>query len=73
MPTQQGFSLPELPQVIDQAWRSAPDAQSLWVFQTGWIEDKQQEWVAALRQSGCNDMRNFGPNIRICHISRPGN
>jgi hypothetical protein len=71
--TQHGFGLSKLPQVIDQAWRSAPDAQSLWVFQTGWIEDKQQEWVAALRQSGCNDMRNFGPNIRICRISRPGN
>jgi len=68
--TQQGFDLPELPQVINQASRSAPDAQSLWIFQTGWIEDKQREWVAALRQSGCNDMRNFGANIRICGVSK---
>jgi 4-amino-4-deoxy-L-arabinose transferase-like glycosyltransferase len=72
MRTQQGFSMPELPQVIDQAWHSASDPRSLWVFQAGWIEDKQQGWIAALRQYGCNDMRNFGPNIRICRISRPG-
>jgi hypothetical protein len=72
MRTQQGFDLPDLPKVIDQAWQSALDTQALLVFQTGWIEDKQQEWIAALRQSGCNDMRNFGPNIRICRISRPG-
>jgi Dolichyl-phosphate-mannose-protein mannosyltransferase len=70
MRTQQGFRLPELPQIIDQAWHSAPDTQSLWVFQTGWIEDKQQGWIAALSQSGCNDMRNYGTNIRICGISR---
>ena len=73
MRTQQGFDLAELPQVIDQAWNAVPDMPSLWVFQTGWIEDKQQEWMAALRRSGCNDMQNFGPNIRICGISRPGN
>jgi 4-amino-4-deoxy-L-arabinose transferase-like glycosyltransferase len=66
--TQQGFSLPELPQIIDQASHSAPDTHSLWVFQTGWIEDKQQDWIAKLRQSGCIDMRNFGPNIRICRL-----
>ncbi len=71
--TQQGFDLPELPQVINQAWGSVPDAQSLWIFQTGWIEDKQREWAAALRQSGCIDMRNFGPNIRICRVSSPRN
>lgn len=69
MRTQQGFSLPELPQVIDQAWQSA-DMQSLWIFQTGWIEDNQQEWVLALHESGCSEMRNFGPNIRICEIVR---
>ena len=69
MRTQQGFTLPELPQVIDQAWQS-PDVQSLWVFQTGWIEDKQQEWVLALHESGCSEMRNFGPNIRISELVR---
>jgi hypothetical protein len=72
MRTQQGFDLPELPEIIDQARYSAADVQTLLVFQTGWIEDKQQEWIAALGQSRCNNMRNFGPNIRICELTRSG-
>ncbi|HEY4052920.1 MAG TPA: glycosyltransferase family 39 protein [Terriglobales bacterium] len=70
MRTQQGFELPEVPEIIQQAWLSASGAQSLWVFQTGWIEDKQQEWTTALRQLGCSRLRNFGPNIRICELVR---
>jgi dolichyl-phosphate-mannose-protein mannosyltransferase len=73
MRTQQGFDLTELPQVIDQARHSVSDAQPLVLFQAGWIEDKQRGWLAALRQSGCDDMRDFGPNIRICRISGPRN
>jgi hypothetical protein len=72
MRTQQGFDLPELPEIIDQARHSAADVQTLLVFQTGWIEGKQQEWIAAPGQSGCNNMRNFGPNIRICELTRSG-
>jgi hypothetical protein len=69
MRTQQGFDLAEMPKVIEQAWHSEPGVQTVWVFQTGWIEDKQEEWISTLRQSGCDDRRNFGPNIRICRIN----
>jgi hypothetical protein len=40
-----------------------------WLFQAGWIDDKQAEWIAELGQLGCRDPRLFGPNILLCRIA----
>ena len=66
--TQQGFETADLPDVLRDARNQAESGKPLWLFQTGWIDDKPERWAAALRDSGCTDLRNFGPNIRLCHI-----
>jgi hypothetical protein len=39
-----------------------------WLFQAGWIDDKQAAWIAELGQFGCRDPQLFGQNILLCRI-----
>ena len=41
-----------------------------WLFQAGWIDDKQAEWMRELAQFGCRSPRLFGPNIFLCRIEQ---
>jgi hypothetical protein len=41
----------------------------LYFFQSGWIDDKEKDWITELRALGCNP-RNFGPNILVCSLRR---
>ncbi|HEX6803340.1 MAG TPA: glycosyltransferase family 39 protein [Terriglobales bacterium] len=69
--SQGGFELQQLPMAVKLAWNTVPTASSLWLFQTGWIEDQGSAWNDELRYSGCEETRNFGANIRVCKINRP--
>jgi 4-amino-4-deoxy-L-arabinose transferase-like glycosyltransferase len=42
---------------------------AVWLFQAGWIDENEDEWIAELRQRGCHEPRNFGPNILICQMT----
>jgi len=68
--SQQALNLPNLLPTVQQSWNASPQEQALWLFQTGWIEDKKQEWLSTLQDSGCAAAHYFGPNIRICQITR---
>jgi len=68
--SQQALNLPNLLPTVQQSWNASPQEQALWLFQTGWIEDKKQEWLGTLQDSGCAAAHYFGPNIRICQITR---
>ena len=70
--TQQGFERSVFPELLTDAWQLAQAEKTLWLFQTGWIDDKEQDWIAELRRLGCKDPRNLGPNILICRLGRPG-
>ena len=41
---------------------------TVWLFQAGWINENEDKWIAELEQYGCQEPRNFGPNILICQM-----
>ncbi|MBO0911458.1 MAG: glycosyltransferase family 39 protein [Acidobacteria bacterium] len=65
-----GLDRERFPELLAEAWRAAPDAGSLLLFESGWIDDKEAEWLEELRALG-GIPRNFGPNILLCRIRRP--
>ena len=67
---QQGFDRSALPETLTNAWQIAPQANTLRLFQAGWIGDKQPQWIAELRSLGCEAPRDFGHNILICPLRR---
>src|SRR5437879_2446461 len=44
-----------------------PEAQ-VWMFQSGWIDWHEEMWIAQLRDYGCYDPQQFGPNIIVCRM-----
>jgi len=44
---------------------------AVWLFQAGWIDENEDKWIAELKQYGCHEPRNFGPNILICQTTLP--
>jgi 4-amino-4-deoxy-L-arabinose transferase-like glycosyltransferase len=68
--TLQGFNRNAFPETLAGAWQLAPQEKTLWLFQAGWIDDKQPEWIAELRGLGCEAPRNFGRNILTCPLRR---
>ena len=42
----------------------------VWLFQAGWIDDKQAEWIGELAQFGCRRPQTFGQNILLCRVER---
>jgi hypothetical protein len=69
MATQSGFNRDSFPGLLANAWREAPNQTSVYLFQSGWIDDKEENWLKELRTLGGNP-RNFGPNILVCPIRR---
>jgi hypothetical protein len=43
--------------------------RQLWLFEAGYIVDKEPEFRALLAQYGCGKPQEFGPNIFVCRIS----
>jgi Dolichyl-phosphate-mannose-protein mannosyltransferase len=68
--TQVGFDRANFPALLANAWQMAPKETTLYLFQSGWIDDKEEDWIAELRGLGGNP-HNFGPNVLLCTIQRP--
>ena len=69
--SQNSFELGELREAMQQAWGSVPEGvSSLWLFQTGWIDDRPKEWIGELQEIGCGEIHNLGENIRISRCER---
>ena len=45
------------------------DDRQIWLFQAGYIVDKESDFRALLAQYGCGKPQEFGPNIFVCQIS----
>jgi hypothetical protein len=69
MAEQTGFDRAAFPQLLTNAWQEVPDGSHLYLFQSGWIDDRQQDWLNELRALG-GTPNSFGPNILICPIQR---
>ena len=69
--TQQTFDRAVFPSVLAEARRKIATEATLYIFQSGWIDDKAQDWLSELRQSG-GKPRNYGPNILVCPVSITG-
>lgn len=69
MATQAGFDRATFSDLLSKAWQEAPAETSLYLFQSGWIDDREEAWLTELRGLGGNP-RNFGPNILLCPLSR---
>ena len=54
-------------EVLREKSRPNPETNA-WLFQAGWIDDKQAAWIAELGHFGCRDPRLFGQNILLCRI-----
>jgi hypothetical protein len=67
--TPAGFDRATFPELLEKAWQEAPQATSLYLFQSGWIDDKEEDWLNELRALG-GTPHNFGPNILVCPIRR---
>ena len=56
---------------MQQTYGMGSDA-TVWLFQAGWIDETEDKWIAVLKQYGCHEPRNFGPNILICRMTLDG-
>jgi hypothetical protein len=63
-----GFDRTAFPSTLNRA-RQASAQGTLYLFQAGWIDDKEAEWLAELRKLG-GSPQNFGPNILLCRFQR---
>ncbi len=48
--------------------KTAVASQEVWLFQAGFIVDREPEFEAVLRQYGCGSPRKFGKNILLCRV-----
>jgi hypothetical protein len=69
MEMQTGFDRASFAELLANAWREVPEASRLYLFQSGWIDDHEQDWLNELRGLG-GTPKNFGPNILICPLER---
>jgi hypothetical protein len=69
MATQAGFDHASFSELLSGAWKQVPNETSLYLFQSGWIDDKEDDWVAELRGQG-GSPHNFGPNILLTPFPR---
>lgn len=61
-------TLPAALEGLQHRHPAGPESKA-WLFQAGWIDDKQAEWIAELAKMGCRDPRLFGQNILLCRIA----
>ena len=66
---EEAFDRAVFPGFVEDAWHKIPGETTLYLFQSGWIDDKEQAWLAELGNLG-GDPRNFGPNILVCPIAK---
>ena len=61
-------TFPKTLREMKQTYGIGSDA-TVWFFQAGWIDETEDKWIAVLKQDGCDEPRNFGPNILICRMT----
>lgn len=69
MAPQTGFDRATFPELLSEARQENTGETNLYLFQSGWIDDKEEDWLTELRALGGNP-RNFGPNILLCPFRR---
>jgi 4-amino-4-deoxy-L-arabinose transferase-like glycosyltransferase len=69
MATQTGFDRATFPELLSRAMQENAKETTLYLFQSGWIDDNEEDWLTELRGLG-GDPRNFGPNILLCPFRR---
>jgi hypothetical protein len=68
------FRTDTFPQQMQELGKSEPAlmrAHEIWLFQAGFIVDREPEFHALLAQYGCSLPRKFGANILVCRIELP--
>jgi hypothetical protein len=68
MAAQTGFDRTTFPDLLSHA-RQENAGEPLYLFQSGWIDDKEEEWLTELRGLG-GEPHDFGPNILTCPFRR---
>jgi 4-amino-4-deoxy-L-arabinose transferase-like glycosyltransferase len=69
MSAQAGFDRTKFPELLSKAMQEHARQATLYLFQSGWIDDREEDWLTELRGLGGNP-RNFGPNILLCPFRR---
>lgn len=69
MATQTGFDRPTFPELLAEARQENAAEKTVYLFQSGWIDEKEEDWLNELRGLGGNP-HSFGPNILLCPLSR---
>jgi hypothetical protein len=68
------FHADTFPEQMQQFAKAEPvllHAHQVWLFQAGFIADREPEFQALLAQYGCSSPRKFGANILVCRIELP--
>ena len=63
-------TFPDELRALEQTYR-LPAGQKVWLFQAGWLIDKEPDFRSSLAQFGCPATRDFGRNIFTCPITLP--
>ncbi|HZR64470.1 MAG TPA: glycosyltransferase family 39 protein [Terriglobales bacterium] len=65
------FRAETFPTQVNELARSVHSAQQVWLFQAGFIVDREPGFQTLLGQYGCDRPRKFGANVIVCRIN-PG-
>jgi hypothetical protein len=66
----QAVTFPDDLHTLEQTYNMRP-GQQVWLFQAGWLIDKELDLRAELAQFGCPATHDFGRNILVCQITLP--
>jgi 4-amino-4-deoxy-L-arabinose transferase-like glycosyltransferase len=69
MAEQTGFDRATFPELLWEARQEDAGEKTLYLFRSGWIDNKEKDWPTELRGLGGNP-HNFGPNILLCPLRR---
>ncbi|HKW16037.1 MAG TPA: glycosyltransferase family 39 protein [Terriglobales bacterium] len=65
------FRADGFPAQLSELAKSISRNQQVWIFQAGFIVDREPQFQALLAKYGCNAPRKFGANILVCRIEPP--
>jgi hypothetical protein len=65
-----GPTFPEDLRAVEQTYGLLP-GRKVWLFQAGWMIDKEPDLRAELPQFGCPATHDFGSNVLLCQITLP--
>jgi hypothetical protein len=64
------FRADSFPMQLETLVRNQPaSGREMWLFQAGFIVDRELEFQELLQKYGCSAPRKFGPNIVVCRIA----